>query len=91
MIEGVTSTGFEFNYDERILNDWRYVRAISGAHKKDKLDKLASSTEIADLLLGDDGMDKLIEHVQSLNDGYAPADQVEKLIIEIMRASKVKN
>ena len=94
MVTGKTESGFEYSYDKRILSDWRFTKAIAKSKSKDKLERLASVTEIADLMLGQDGMDRLIRHVQSQNDGFAPADIVEKMLIEIMKGKseeEVKN
>ena len=88
MTKGRTESGYEYEYDERIMNDWRFAKALVGTKSKDKGEQLVSIMKIGDLLLGEDGMERLTQHIQEQNDGFAPLNVVDTTIAEIMRAAK---
>jgi hypothetical protein len=86
MIKGKTKSGFQFEYDERILTDWRFVSAVAKSTADNDVQKMLGITEIANLLVVD--MDALIEHLKKDNDGFAPSEKVMLELTEIMNASK---
>ena len=86
MIKGKTKSGFTFEYDERILTDWRFVSAVAKTTADNEVQKMLGITEIANLLVVD--MDALIEHLKKDNDGFAPSEKVMLELTEIMNASK---
>ncbi len=86
MIKGKTKSGFQFEYDERILTDWRFVSAVAKSTADNDVQKMLGITEIANLLVVD--MNALIEHLKKDNDGFAPSEKVMLELTEIMNASK---
>lgn len=86
MIKGKTKSGFQFEYDERILTDWRFVSAVAKTTADNEVQKMLGITEIANLLVVD--MGALIEHLKKDNDGFAPSEKVMLELTEIMNASK---
>jgi hypothetical protein len=86
MIKGKTKSGFQFEYDERILTDWRFVSAVAKSTADNDVQNMLGITEIANLLVVD--MDALIEHLKKDNDGFAPSEKVMLELTEIMNASK---
>lgn len=86
MIKGKTKSGFQFEYDERILTDWRFVSAVAKSTADNDVQKMIGITEVANLLVVD--LDALIEHLKKDNDGFAPSEKVMLEITEIMEASK---
>lgn len=86
MIKGKTKSGFQFEYDERILTDWRFVSAVTKSTADNEVQKMIGITEIANLLVVD--MNALIEHLKNDNDGFAPSEKVMLELTEIMEASK---
>ena len=84
-ITGETSTGFPFEFDERILTDWTYVALLGKITDKGKKDaeKLAVMQTLFLTILGEEQTNALIEHVRELNDGFAPIDEVMKELGEI--------
>ena len=87
MIEGKTSTGFKFSYDERLLTDWRIMEAISTADSPDNIKMVKGTTDLINFLLGDQ-KDGLMEHIKKSNDGFIPVDKLRKELFEILGASK---
>ena len=90
MVTGKTKTGFEYSIDERIVKDYRYVRALAKLNKGDSAEKFIAFDQISTLMLGDK-VDDLITHVETLHDGYAPIDAIGAEVTEIIEALTPKN
>lgn len=90
MVQGKTKTGFEYSIDERIVKDYRYVRALAKLKKGDNIDKFLAFDRISTLMLGNK-VEDLITHIENLNDGYAPIDAIGAEITEIIGALTPKN
>lgn len=90
MVTGKTTTGFEYSIDERIVKDYRYVRALARLNKGDSAEKFIAFDQISTLMLGDK-VDDLITHVETLHDGYAPIDAIGAEVTEIIEALTPKN
>ena len=91
-MEVKTKSGFKFDLDERILDDWRVIRALGRADKAPKPeDRLAGIVDLVSLIFGSDE-DRLIEHLQSKNDGYVPTEALKEEILSVFtRAKAAKN
>lgn len=85
MITGKTSTGFEYEVNEKIVNDWRFVKAVATSAAKDDTAKIAGYMNLVSLLLGDDGEDRLCEHCRQ-DDGIVPTERIGREVLEIMTA-----
>ena len=91
MITGKTKSGFKFNVDERILDDWRVVDAIGMSESDDASEQICGARMLVDLLLGNEKQ-KLIDYIAKENDGYVPATAMTSVIAEIITASReIKN
>lgn len=91
MITGTTSQGFKFKVNEKLLNDWRFVKAIRRSESDDQGERLLGVTDIIYMLLGEEQSDKLAEHIAEQNNGIAPVDSMYKAVIEILNICKEKN
>lgn len=88
MVEGTTSTGFKFKYDERILEDYRLLEVIGQFDETDsKVRQAKALKDMVDYIFGD-AKAAFFEHIQSQNDGYMPIEKIQSEIIEIINASK---
>lgn len=89
-ITGKTSTGFEFNYDKRILLDWDYITLLSvmTSEESSSSAKLEATQKIFYVLLGKEQTEALVKHVREYNDGFAP---VEALVSEFKEIIEPKN
>lgn len=87
-----TSSGFEFKANQRILNDWRFMEAITTLEKGSDDNKLYAAVQLVTLLLGDEGKNKLCAHLAE-TDGVVPADKVMAEVGEMLTLMKgdVKN
>ncbi len=63
MIEGKTKSGFKYKIDERVLDDWRLVEAISDSESDDGSVVIRGMTNLVTLLLGDQA-DALKKHLR---------------------------
>lgn len=90
MVTGKTKTGFEYGIDERIVKDYRYVRALAKLNKGDNTEKFLAFDQISTLMLGNK-VEDLITHIENLNDGYAPIEAIGAEITEIIGALTPKN
>lgn len=92
MVEGKTKSGFEFKYDERILNDYGLLEAIGAFDESTgKIQQVAALKKMLDYLLGDN-KDAFMEHIASKNDGFRPLDAIQAEMLEIISSSeKLKN
>ena len=90
MVTGKTKTGFEYSIDERIVKDYRYVRALAKLNKGDSAEKFIAFDQISTLMLGNK-VDDLITHVETLHDGYAPIEAIGAEVTEIIEALTPKN
>lgn len=92
MVKGKTKSGFNFEYDERILNDYALLEAIAkfdGAETK--MQSVGALTEIVDYILGDEKK-RLMEHIASQNDGFRPVDKIQTEMLEIIsKSNELKN
>lgn len=92
MITGKTKSGFKFKFDERILQDWRFVKALKTMQGDDDVQKLNSISDVIMLILGSDGEQKISEHIAKKNDGFIPVEAIMEEVKEIIDSNaKIKN
>lgn len=89
IVSGVTSTGYEFEVDDKIKYQWPFVRAIADADSDDASKKIAGSVKLVELVVGKDE-NRLMEHIAKLNDGDIPTKAVNEEITEILNAINSK-
>lgn len=95
-MKGTTTSGFEFEIDDRILSDWRFVSEM--ANLKDledsdskEVDFIVSMKNVEKLIFKDNG--KAFEkYIASQNDGTVPTDVLLKELLEIIKSkAETKN
>ena len=84
-MKGKTSSGFKYEVDENVVNDWRFIKTVNSANSKDDTKKIAGYINLVTLLLGEDGEERLCEHVKH-PDGHVPNERISEEIVEIMQA-----
>ena len=86
MIEGTTSTGFRFSFDERRLDDMRIVDLIAEIDNPDSsaFIKARGASQLITMLLGADLKAALYEHIGAVNEGRVPQADLENALAEIM-------
>jgi len=84
---GTTKSGFEFDVNEAALDDYRLLKALNEVSDG----KTGKVTVIIEKLLGSDQEERLMEHVESINDGKCSATGMVAELNEIFEAIKAKN
>lgn len=89
MRKGVTSTGFEYEYDEERLDDMRFVDALAVVVDDEASDfeKVFGASRLITMLLGPDMKRALYEHIGSTHGGRVPTAELEAALEEIMTGS----
>lgn len=86
MITGTTESGFSFELEEEILDDYEFVEAIGETE-----DNPFAVNKVVKLLLGKKGASDLKEHCRDEN-GRVRTSRIEKEIVDILNnAGKSKN
>lgn len=84
MIKGTTSSGFEFEIDEKQLKNYEFVELISEVDENELL-----MPKILKMLLGDQ-VEALKDHVRD-EDGIVPIEKMVQEIKDIFGNTQVKN
>lgn len=85
-MQGITKSGYEYNIDNRILKDWRFVSALTKCQtEKDDFEKLSGLQNMAQLLFGDK-FEEFMDFIASKNDGFCPSDVIMNEITEIFQS-----
>lgn len=87
MVKGKTESGFEYQYNEAIAQDWEFMKHVGAFKSDEKIDAMVGMQKAVAMLLGDQE-EKLIEHVKSKNNGFAPFEEVMKEFNEILEGNK---
>lgn len=89
---GKTSTGFKFNYDSRVLNDYSLLEAVGEYdNAKTTIEQIGSLKTMLDFLLGEE-KEALLEHVAKNNDGFRPINKIQAELLEmIAQSNELKN
>lgn len=91
-MQGITKSGFEYNIDERILTDWRFISAAAKAESGINVEKINAAQEMVKLMFGEEQLGRLMDHIASQNDGYIPMETISNITKEIIEEhKKVKN
>ncbi len=85
MIHGKTTSGYEFDVDERMLKDMRFVRVFREWQKNN-----FAQADVLDCMLGKDGAAKLEEHLAD-KDGYVDSGKIADEMGEILEIIQEKN
>ena len=78
MRRGTTKSGFEFEIDERDLNDYRFLKMLARSQK----DALAFS-DVLERMLGPEQEEALCKHLED-EDGHVPLETLSEVVAEIM-------
>ena len=96
-IKGKTSSGYEFEINEEIMKDWRFVKKLS---KLKELEEDSDSIEIDFINIMSDIETILLEkkkktfeeHIRKSNSGLMPTDIVLSELLEVIKSKpEIKN
>ena len=65
IVKGKTKSGFKFEVESKRTESWKFMDAIKIMKKKNSSDeaKVFAVMDLAEIILGDDGLDALQEHL----------------------------
>ena len=87
-MKGKTKSGFKFDIDERILDDWAFIKAIAKADDSENPSAmLAGTVELVSLMFGKNEK-ALMDHIRAHHDGFAPQEAVKDEILDVIEQSK---
>ena len=84
MQTGKTKTGFEYTFNEDLINDMEVIDALAEVQSGENI--LAASTVVKKLFSAEDRK-RLYDHVR-LEDGRVPPDALMEEVAEIIRGSE---
>lgn len=89
MVKGTTKTGFKFTIDERVLSDYRLLAALRKITSTEisETEKIGAVMDVTEFILGEQ-KEKLMKHVEKLNDGFCPFKAVEEEVGDIIANTK---
>lgn len=89
MRNGVTSTGFAYEFDETRLDDMRFVDVLAVVLDPDapEFDKISGASRLLTMLLGPELKKALYAHIGASHEGRVPRAEMEKALMEIMNGS----
>lgn len=82
VITGKTKTGFEYEIDKKILNDYELLEEIDNIGKNPLI-----IIKLLKRLLKEEQLEKLKEHIRN-EEGIVPLDKMEKELIDIFDGIK---
>ena len=88
MVEGKTQSGFEFQINEKIFNDWDFVTLADALRNGQATMK--EINELFVMVLGADGFDNLKKHIREANDGIVDAEVMKAEFAEIKDEIKAR-
>lgn len=80
MVNGTTTAGFEFELDEKVLDNMELVDAVAESEENP-----AAISRVCLLLLGKAQRSRLYDHLRT-PDGRVPLKQVTASVVEIFKA-----
>lgn len=78
MITGKTKSGFEFEVNDYITNDYEVLELIGAADKN-----IVEVPRLAKAVLGEEQANKAKEHLRN-EQGYVPTDIMSEMLVEII-------
>lgn len=82
IVKGKTKSGFEFETDDRIFNDYKFVYLCRKCRSKDAVISNDAGIDLALMILGEEHLEELMEHCKD-EDGYSSIDSVTNELAEI--------
>lgn len=90
-MKGKTKSGFKFDVNEAMLDDWETVKAIADMDSGDASRSIQGIVKFVGMILGDDEK-LLVDHIRGKNNGACPREVMFEEVVEIINSVKeIKN
>ena len=84
MITGKSENGFEFEIDEKNLNDFRMIRLLAKASKEDDITLYSEAME---KIFGEEQFERMLEFLAD-DKGRVPIESISKLFTDVCESVK---
>lgn len=86
-----TKSGFKCDINDKILDDWRFTRAVAKTHAGDDVERMNAAVDLVSLILRDNE-EAYYKYVEKKNGGIVSEDIVTKDLVSIIEQVKeIKN
>jgi bacterioferritin (cytochrome b1) len=86
-----TKSGFKCDINDKILDDWRFTRAVAKTHADDDVERMNAAVDLVSLILRDNE-EAYYKYVEKKNGGIVSEDIVTKDLVSIIEQVKaIKN
>lgn len=87
-----TLSGIKCDIDERILDDWRFLKALKKADNKvDQSEAITGTVELVEIVFGK-SEDAIMESIAKKNNGYIPQDAIKDELLNVIgQVKELKN
>lgn len=86
-----TKSGFKCDINDKILDDWRFTRAVAKTHADDDVERMNAAVDLVSLILRDNE-EAYYKYVEKKNAGIVSEDIVTKDLVSIIEQVKaIKN
>lgn len=82
-----TKSGFKCEINDKVLDDWRFTRAVALTHSEDDNERMKAAVNLVSLILRENEED-YYKFVESKHDGIVSEEIVTKDLISIIEAIK---
>lgn len=94
-IEITTKSGFACEVNPKKIKDYRFVKIIRNMVSEDQTKQFAAVTDMGEYILGEEGVSRLVKHVED-DEGFSSVEDVNAELTEIIdilknKSSDVKN
>lgn len=86
-MKGKTKSGFKFDVNEAMIDDWETVKAIADMDSGDASRGIQGAVKFVNMVLGEEE-NKLIAHIRSKNGGVCPEEIMFREVKEIINSVK---
>lgn len=80
-----TTSGFEFEIDERVKTDWDFLETTRSLQENPT--DLSLMRKLFVMLLGEKGFENLKKHIKKENDGFCPVDVLSREFTEMIQSN----
>ena len=82
-----TKSGFKCDINDKVLDDWRFARAVARTHSDDDNVRINGAVDLVSLILRDNE-DAYYKYVEKKNDGIVSEDIVTSDLVSIIEQIK---
>ena len=82
-----TKSGFKCDINDKVLDDWRFTRAVAKTHADDDVERMNAAVDLVSLILRDNE-EAYYKYVEKKNGGIVSEDIVTKDLVSIIEQVK---